>query len=181
VTETVTYSTLFLTLLLMVGLFFFIRASTKDRTESFSTRQALSPEAMGAWLMEHFQGRAYEPEAMDTPANADPKEIVLQGIVRPSLFLAGFLTFLAAIGALCFALVLAILWPAYGVAFMGLVALAPAAGVFYWQRAGRQEVVRFRVEAIPPPATPEHGSQMTVTAHRDELIALQQALAKLPE
>jgi len=36
VDATITYSILFITLLLMIGLFFFIRAATKDRTETLT-------------------------------------------------------------------------------------------------------------------------------------------------
>jgi Flp pilus assembly protein TadB len=182
VTQTVTYSTLLLTLLLMVGLFFFIRASTKDRTETLSMTRNLPPQPMREWLIAHFQNRAYHIQANESLAT-DPQfdAVELQGNVRPSIFLAIFLTFLAAVGALCIALVLAILWPDYGIAFIGLIVLAPAAGIFYWKRAGRQEVVRLKVQATTPTDAPSDKSELTVTAHRDELIVLKQALAKLPE
>ncbi|MEB3289802.1 MAG: cofactor assembly of complex C subunit B [Leptolyngbya sp.] len=164
-TDTVIYSTLFLTLLMMVGLFFFIRASTKDRTEVL----VLDPPAATTTTLEaltvYFEQRAYR-----LVSDPDPNQIRLAGQVRPSAFLAVFLSSLAAVGGLCFALVLSSLFPGIGLAFGGLVLLAPGAGWFYWQRAGREEQVTLATKG-------EETSQpqVWVTAHRDELIALEQA------
>ncbi|MGF1477904.1 MAG: cofactor assembly of complex C subunit B [Cyanophyceae cyanobacterium] len=162
-------STFLLTLLLMVGLFFFIRASTKDRTQQLE----LVAQAPGTQLMnqmrEYFERRAYRTTAVD-----ETKQVVtLEGFVRPSLFLALFLTALAGIGFLCLALVLAILSPPLKFSF-ALILLAPGAGIFYWRRAGRVEQVQFEVQ---PLATEK--SLLTVTAHRDELNQLRQAYPQL--
>ncbi len=166
-TETVIYSTLFLTLLMMVGLFFFIRASTKDRTEIL----ILDPPAAATTTLDaltvYFEQRAYQVQAKD----ADSAQITLTGQVRPSWFLAIFLSSLAAVGGLCFALVLSSLFPGVGLAFGGLILLAPGAGWFYWQRAGREEQVTLAAKS-PSETSPQ--GQIIVTAHRDELIALEQ-------
>lgn len=174
-TETITYSTLFLTLLMMVGLVFFIRASTKDRIETLSLTRPVAPLTLLKTLTTHFEKRAYTV----TAAEAEDQRVVLRGRVRPSLFLAVFLTLLAAIGGLCFALVLTNLWPAYGTEFLGLVGIAPAAGWFYWRGADRDEDIVLQVrpedsseDLVTPSAT------VTVTAHRDELIALEQDLGR---
>ncbi|MBD0267706.1 MAG: cofactor assembly of complex C subunit B, partial [Cyanobacteria bacterium Co-bin8] len=45
-TNTVLSSTFLLTQLLMVGLFFFIRAATKDRTETLQVTVAKTPETL---------------------------------------------------------------------------------------------------------------------------------------
>ena len=172
-TETVTYSTLFLTLLMVVGLVFFIRASTKDRLETLTLTRPVAPLALLQTLTTHFEERAYAV----TAAEAEAQRVVLRGRVRPSLFLAGFLTLLAAIGGLCFALVLTNLWPAYGSWFWVLVGVAPAAGWFYWRGANRDEEIILQVR---PEASLEDSintsATVTVTAHRDELIALEQDL-----
>jgi UPF0716 family protein affecting phage T7 exclusion len=86
---------------------------------------------------------------------------------------------LAALGILSLSLVLSLLYPTFTSFFLGLVLLAPAAGVFYWKKAGRSEQVSLTVEAVP---TQETGAQslITVTAHRDELRELQQALQLKP-
>jgi UPF0716 family protein affecting phage T7 exclusion len=93
--------------------------------------------------------------------------------------LAIFLTVLAASGILCIALVLSLLYPTFTSIFFGLVLLSPAAGVFYWKKAGRNEQVSLKVEAVPTQATGTQ-SLLTVTAHRDELRELQQALQLKP-
>lgn len=172
---TITYSILFITLLLMVGLFFFIRAATKDRTETLTLAVPEAAEAALQSLARYFEGRAYRLQSV-TP---ETDTVALRGLVRPSVFLAVFLTLLAAVACLCFALVLASLFPAYGLVFTGLVGLAPLAGWLYWQRAGREEQVTLQVSPTADNGLSEVGqggaTQLSVTAHRDELIALQQA------
>jgi hypothetical protein len=93
--------------------------------------------------------------------------------------LAIFLSLLAFCGFLCLALVLAMLFPNLAKLFLGLVLLSPAAGVFYWKKAGRKEQVSLKVEALASEATGTK-SLITVTAHRDELAALQEALQLKP-
>ncbi|PSN20812.1 cofactor assembly of complex C subunit B [filamentous cyanobacterium CCP5] len=165
-TNAVLSSTFFLTLLLMVGLFFFIRASTKDRIETLQFTVDQAPEQIRTDLEAYFCDRAYHR------LNPGPDQpVILAGLVRPSRFLAVFLTGLAGIGSVCFALVLATLFPDYSSGFSLLLLLSPAAGWFYWRRARREETVTFTVEGTPET---DAGSQVTVIAHRDELIALQQ-------
>lgn len=164
-------STFLLTLLLAVGLFFFIRASVKDRIQQVQLIAEEPEESLLTRLQYYFDQRAYRVAAVDAATN----QIIFQGFVRPSWFLAIFLTVLAACGILCLSLVLSMLYPSFGTVFLGLVLLAPGAGVFYWKKAGRSEQVFLKVEAVP---TQESGirSLITVTAHRDELAELQQAL-----
>jgi hypothetical protein len=164
-------STFFLTLLLAIGLFFFIRASVKDRTEQVKLITEQPEESLLTQLQQYFDQRAYQVTAVDAERN----QVTFQGIVRPSWFLAIFLTLLAGCGFLCLSLVLSLLFPGMGSIFLGLILLAPAAGLFYWQRAGRPERVSLKLETLPHE---ENGTQslITVTAHRDELAALQEAL-----
>ncbi|MGG6238225.1 cofactor assembly of complex C subunit B [Nodosilinea sp. AN01ver1] len=174
-TETVTYSTLLLTLLMIVGLVFFIRASTKDRIETLTLTRPVAPFTLLQTLTTHFENRAYQV----TAAEAETQRIVLSGRVRPSLFLAGFLTLLAAIGGLCFALVLTNLWPAYGTVFLGLIGVAPVAGWFYWRGSDRDEDIVLQVRPEASSEDPINlSATVTVTAHRDELIALEQDLSR---
>lgn len=153
----------------MVGLFFFIRASTKDRIETLQVTLDRDPSQLQAELEQYFCDRAYNRVDLDE----ENRRVTLSGLVRPSLFLAVFLSGLAAIGAFCFALVLATLFPDYGYGFSILLLLSPGAGWFYWQRAGREERVTLTVQ---PPPDSDHAakSQVTVIAHRDELTALRQ-------
>lgn len=161
-------STLVLTLLLAVGLFFFIRASVKDRTQEVKLVGEQAEASLIEQLQQYFQQRSYRVAAVDPQHN----QVTFAGVVRPSLFLAIFLTLLSAIGILCLALVWAMLFPNLSTLFLALVVLSPVAGVFYWKKAGRSEQVMLKIEPS--------SSQITVIAHRDEVIALQQALQLKP-
>lgn len=172
---TILSSTFLLTLLLAVGLIFFIRASVKDRTQQVKLIAEQPEESLLSQLQQYFDERAYRVTALDAATN----QVTFQGFVRPSWFLAIFLTLLAACGFLCLSLVLSLLYPTLGRIFLALVLLAPAAGVFYWQRAGRTEQVSIKVEAVPDGEIGTR-SLIAVTAHRDELAAMQQALQLKP-
>lgn len=160
-------STFLLTLLLAVGLFFFIRASVKDRTQEVKLVSEQAEATLVDQLQQYLQERSYRVIRVDAHQNV----VTFEGFVRPSAFLAIFLTMLAAAGILCLALVGSILFPSMSAIFLGLVLLSPAAGVFYWKRAARPEQVSLKVEMHKGSQ-----SQVTVVAHRDELIQLQQSL-----
>lgn len=167
--NSVLLSTAFLTLLLAVGLFFFIRAATKDRIEVSRLTTPQQEEPLFEQLQQYFQQRAYRLAAVD----ATQQQITFEGFVRPSVFLAVFLTGLAAIGIFCLSLVLSFVFPNAASYLPALVLLAPVAGLFYWQKAGRQERVSLKVETL---AGAEPQSVLTVTAHRDELAEMRRAL-----
>lgn len=162
-------STALLTVLLAIGLVFFIRASAKDRTEVARLVANQQEVSLLEQLQRYFTERAYRVAALDPAQNL----ITFEGFVRPSVFLAGFLMLLAAVGLLCLALVLAFLFPAGASAFLSLVLLSPLAGLFYWRKSARQEQVLLRVEPLPDASD---RSLLTVTAHRDELAELRRAL-----
>jgi hypothetical protein len=168
-------SILLLTLLLSVGLFFFIRASVKDRTQEVKLVSEQAEASLIAELQQYFAHRSYRVARVDAEQNS----VMFEGVVRPSFFLAIFLTLLAAAGILCLALVWSLLFPNLSGFFLGLVLLSPAAGVFYWQRAARSEQVLLKVEETHS-EKPQLQSQITVIAHRDELIELQRALQLKP-
>lgn len=160
-------STFFLTLLLMVGFFFFIRASAKDRTEELTLASRESDVTILESFQQYFEQRAYQATAL----NREKGEITWEGVVRPSWFLAVFLVLIAGCAWLCLALVLSLLYPALSNWFYGLVLLAPLAGVYYWKKAERVEQVR--IQLLP---SSEGESLIAVAAHRDELIQMQRAL-----
>lgn len=164
-------STLLLTLLSSVGLFFFIRASVKERRQEVRLVSEQAQAPLLAQLQQYLQERSYRVARVDT----EQSQVTFEGTVRPSVFLAIFLTLLAAVGILCLALVLSMLFPNLGGVFLGLVLLSPAAGVFYWKRARRKEQVSLKLEAINS-EKPQSQSQITVIAHRDELMELRRAL-----
>ncbi|TAE55595.1 MAG: cofactor assembly of complex C subunit B [Nostocales cyanobacterium] len=163
-------STFLLTLLLSVGLFFFIRASTKDRTEKAKLVSEQEETALMTQLKDYFRSRAYRVTSIDQEKNV----VTFEGFVRPSWFLAVFLTFLAAVGFACLSLVLAQVFNSQSPFFLSLVLLSPLSGIFYWRKSGRLEQVSLKMESVQNEQHPS--SIITVIAHRDELAELQRAL-----
>lgn len=164
-------STFVLTALLAIGLFFFIKASVKDRIQQEKLIAQQEAESLLTQLQLYFSSRAYRV----AQTNPTENQIIFEGVVRPSLFLAIFLTLLTAIGLSCLALVLSMVVPQKGQWFLGLVLLAPLAGLFYWQRARRIEQVSLKLETAVDSLT-QPQSIITVRAHRDELATLKQSL-----
>ena len=162
-------STFFLTILMTIGLVFFIRASVKDRIQVIKLASDQSETSLLTQLRQYFDQRAYRVMSLDATKN----EVIFEGTVRPSLFLAVFLVLLAAAGALCLVLMLSYLFPAQSKLWLSLLLLPPLAGVFYWRGAGRSEQVSLKIESVPDAATK---SLITVKAHRDELAELQRIL-----
>ena len=166
--QTVIVSTFLLTILLMVGLFFFIRASTKDRTEEVQLVSDQPEDSLLSQLRQYFGQRSYRVAAIDATSN----QVTLEGMVRPSVFLAIFLTLLASVGMLCLVLVLSMVLPNWSTLWLGLMLLSPLAGVFYWKGAGRSEQVMLKVET----GSDAVNSVITVRAHRDEVAEMQRLL-----
>jgi hypothetical protein len=166
-TQPVIVSTFLLTVLLMIGLFFFIRASVKDRTQEVRLLSEQPEDSLMVQLRQYFGQRSYRVAAIDAALN----QVTFEGIVRPSVFLAVFLSLLASVGALCFVLVLSMVLPDWSNFWWGLLLLSPLAGVFYWKGAERVEQVSLKLERGT-----DAGSVITVKAHRDELAELQRML-----
>ncbi len=166
-------STLFLTFLMIVGLFFFIRASVKERIQQVKLVATQSEELLFAQLRKYFDQRAYQVKSVDTDSN----QVTFEGFVQPSWFLAIFLTFLAACGCLCLALVLAYIYPPGANFWLLLTLLAPIAGIFYWRKARRIEEVSLSWQPLPSSEQVQPDAKLlTITAHRDEIIALKKSL-----
>jgi len=163
-------STFLLTLLLSVGLFFFIRASTKDRTQTVQLVSEQDESALMSQLKEYFRSRSYQVAVVDQEQN----KVIFEGNVRPSWFLAIFLTLLAAIGVFCLSLVVSLVFPSLSTLVLAMVLLSPLSGLFYWKKSGRIEKVSLKVETIKSEQT--SSSKITVVAHRDELSELQRIL-----
>lgn len=155
---------------MMIGLVFFIRASVKDRTKQIQLIPTESEDALVKKLQKYFESRAYQLTSID-PHN---KQIVFRGFVKPSLFLAILLSFLAMVGFACLDLILFLLFPGLNSLFWLLVLASPLAAVFYWRKAGRWEEILLKVTSQANKPT-----SVTITAHRDELIQLQQNLSVL--
>jgi hypothetical protein len=164
-------STLLLTLLMTVGLVFFLRAASKDRTtvvDVHSPRPALDVlNGLSQWLLE----RGWQAEA------GDPERRLLRfrGTVASSLPLALLLSLLGGVGGACLGLVLRQLLISLGWWPLLLTLLGPLAGWIYRRRAARQEEVELQL--ISDDGAPS--SRLRLRAHRDELIALELELAPL--
>ncbi|MBD2345074.1 cofactor assembly of complex C subunit B [Anabaena subtropica] len=167
-------STFLLTLLLAVGLLFFIRASTKDRTQTAQLMSEQEEAVFMPQLQKYFLSRSYRVAEVDQEKN----QVTFEGFVKPSIFLAVFLTLLASAGLVCLSLVLFFLFPKFGNIFFGLVLFSPLSGLFYWKKAGRLEKVLVKLEPIT--TGPQSFNKITVIAHRDELTELQKVLSLTP-
>ena len=128
-------STLVLTLLLGIGLLFFLRAASKDRTTVVDVQSPRPPLEVLEGLVSWLQTRGWQP------TEKDPERQVLRfsGEVRASLPLSILLSLLGALGAGSLALVVHQLLPAAGFWVFALPVLGPLAGWLYWQ-IGRAHV-----------------------------------------
>ena len=153
---------------MMIGLFFFIRASVKDRTKEIQLIPDESEDILIRKLQEYFEQRAYQMTSVDP----DNKQVTFKGFVQPSAFLAVLLTVLAIVGLSCLVLILFLLFPNVKAVFWLLLVFAPGAGIFYWNKAGRWEEVLLKVIAQS-----DSPNLVGVVAHRDELIQLQENLS----
>lgn len=163
-------STLLLTLLLAIGLIFFLRAASKDRTtvlDFHSQRPALEVlEGLSRWL----EDRGWQLDGGDK----DKKLLTYRGRLAWSRGLAILLSALGAIGAGCLGLVLQKLLPVAGWWPLLLIGLGPLAGLFYAIKASREEAVELRLISDHQHTC----SSIRLKAHRDELIALESELAE---
>ena len=150
---------------MMIGLFFFIRASVNERTKQIQLLPAESEDVLIKKLQEYFEARAYQLTSVDP----ETKQVEFKGYVQPSLFLAILLSLLAAVGLSCLTLVLLLLFPDLNRLCWLLILIA---GVFYWQKAGRWENIILQVITRS-----DRQNLVRITAHRDELIQLQSNLA----
>jgi hypothetical protein len=161
-------STLLLTLLLAIGLVFFLRAASKDRTtvvEVHSPRPPLEVlEGLEQWLGE----RGWLSDGGD----AERQLLRFRGQVQASAALAVLLSLLGGVGAACLGLVLCQLFPALAAWPLLLALLGPLAGVLYRRRAARAETLELRLLSD----LESTGSSLRLRAHRDELIAIEQEL-----
>ncbi len=164
-------STLLLTLLLAVGLVFFLRAASKDRTTDVEVHSSLPPLEVLNGISNWLEARGWRRDAGD----ADRQWLRFQGSVSSSLPLAVLLSILGGLGGGSLGLVLRQLDPALGwwpliLAFI----CGPAAALVYRRRATRLEFVELRLIN----SSDKKGSTLRLRAHRDELIAMELELAK---
>ncbi len=164
-------SILLLTILLAIGLVFFLRAASKDRTTIIDVASPLPPlevlNGITVWLEE----RGWEAKGGD----ADSKVLRFSGKVSSSKGLAVFLSILGGVGSGCLGLVLSQLFPLLGywpllLAIFG----APVAGFIYLKRSNRMEILELKLMS----KIDAQESIIRIRAHRDELISMEIDLSK---
>tara|TARA_Y100001968_G_scaffold272985_1_gene265521 strand:+ start:2513 stop:3070 length:558 start_codon:yes stop_codon:yes gene_type:complete len=164
-------STLFLTILLAIGLGFFLRAASKDRTTVVDVHSPLPPlevlNGISSWLEE----RGWKKNG----GNIDEKLLIFNGNVASSPFLAIFLSCLGGLGAASLGLVLIQLYPFLSWwPLMLAVVGAPLAGMIYRIKSKREESLELKLLSSELSQT----SILRIRAHRDELIAIQLELSE---
>ena len=158
-------STFILTILLAIGLAFFLRAASKDRTTVVDVSSSLPPLQVLNGISNWLEARGWRRDGGDI----DRKVLRFNGNVSYSSFLAIFLSFLCGIGGGCLGLVICQLFPDTAWWPLSLISLGPLAGLFYRQRAFRKEFVELRLIS----AEEASSTMLRLRAHRDELIALE--------
>jgi Cofactor assembly of complex C subunit B len=166
-------SAFFLTVLITIGLFFFIRASTKPRLETATWSVPQPDQQLVQSVTEYLEGRTYRLQSVDR----DQNQVVFTGLVSASAGLALFLSALAAVGTICLGLTLLVQFPAVGYWGFLSVLLAPLAGWFYYKKSTRPEQVVLSVKGLDN----TNQTRLRITAHRDEIALLETTLKFPPQ
>ena len=163
-------STLLLTILLAIGLFFFLRASSKDRTTVVEITSSKKPLEVLDVIYEWLNLRGWK----QTGGDFDQRILVFKGQVVSSKFLAIFLSLLGGFGSCALGLVIIQIYPTLGwwPILLGLIG-GPFSGIIYFQNSAREE--KFELRLINSDDNEEMTS-MRLRAHRDELISLENQL-----
>ena len=165
-------STLLLTILLAIGLFFFLRASSKDRTTVIEITSAKNPLEVLNVIYEWLNLRGWK----QTGGDFDQKILTFKGEVVSSKFLALFLSILGGLGSCALGLVIIQIYPTLGwwPILLGLVG-GPSSGIIYFNKSAREE--KFELKLIINENNLER-TLMRLKAHRDELISLENELSE---
>ena len=161
-------STFLLTILLSIGLFFFLRASSKDRTTtieiSTETEQIDTLNIICSWL----RLRGWNQVGGDI----DQKTLTFKGQVISSNSLAIFLSVLGGLGSCSLGLVIRQIYPSlsWWPILLGLFG-GPISGIIYLKKSKREETFEFRLVD-----TFDRSTKLRLRAHRDELISLEKEL-----
>ena len=164
-------SPLLLNILLAIGLGFFLRAASKDRTTVVDVQSPLPPlevlKGISFWLEE----RGWRKNG----GNVEEKLLVFNGNVASSTFLVIFLSCLGGLGSACLGLVLIQLYPflSWWPLLLAVIG-APLAGIVYRTKSKREESLELRLLS----SDLSNNSVLRIKAHRDELIAIQLELSE---
>tara|TARA_B100000579_G_scaffold402738_1_gene386231 strand:+ start:167 stop:727 length:561 start_codon:yes stop_codon:yes gene_type:complete len=164
-------STLLLTILLAIGLFFFLRASSKDRTTVVEITSSQKPLEVLNVLYEWLNLRGWK----QTGGNFEQRILIFKGQVVSSKLLAIFLSLLGGFGSCALGLVIIQIYPNLGwwPILLGLIG-GPLSGIIYSKKSAREE--QFELRLISNDDN-EENTLMRLRAHRDELISLENELS----
>ena len=162
-------STLFLTILLAIGLFFFLKASSKDRTTIIDISSSKKPVEVLNEVCNWLKIRGWK----QIEVNSDKKILTFRGQVVSSKSLAIFLSILGGLGSCALGLVLVQIYPllSWWPILLGLVG-GPISGVVYFKNSRREELFEFKLINDNEFTS----TQLRLKAHRDELIAFENDL-----
>jgi len=162
-------STLLLTILLAIGLIFFLKASSKDRTTivdiSSSKKNIEVLNEVCFWL----KSRGWQ----QIKVNSDKKVLTFKGQVVSSKSLAVFLSILGCLGSCSLGLVFVQIYPFlnWWPLLLGLIG-GPISGLVYFKKSKREEIFEFKLINENEIKL----TQLRLSAHRDELIAFENDL-----
>ncbi len=164
-------STLFLTILLAIGLFFFLKASSKDRTTIVEITSSQKPVEVLNVIYEWLNVRGWK----QTGGDFDQRTLTFKGQVVSSKLLAIFLSLIGGFGSCALGLVIIQIYPILGwwpilLGFIG----GPLSGMIYLKKSAREE--KFELRLISN-GDNEEMTSMRLRAHRDELISLENELS----
>ena len=162
-------STLFLTILLGIGLFFFLKASSKDRTTIIDICSSQKNIDVLNEVCNWLKSRGWQ----QIEVNSDKKSLTFIGQVVSSKSLAIFLSVLGGLGSCSLGLVIVQIFPVFNwwPILLGLVG-GPISGLAYYRQSQREEV--FELKLINENELKY--TQLRLKAHRDELIAFENEL-----
>ncbi len=165
-------STLLLTILLSIGLFFFLRASSKDRTTVVEITSSQKPLEVLNVMYEWLNLRGWKQSGGDF----DQRVLIFKGQVVSSKLLAIFLSLLGGFGSCALGLVIIQIYPNLGwwPILLGLIG-GPLSGIIYFKKSAREE--KFELKLISKDDDDEI-TAMRLRAHRDELISLENELTE---
>ena len=161
-------STFLLTILLSIGLFFFLRASSKDRTTTIEISTEKDPietlNIICGWLTLRGWNQV--------GGNSEKKTLTFTGQVTSSNSLAIFLSVLGGLGSCSLGLVIRQIYPnlSWWPILLGLIG-GPISGIIYSKKSKREETFEFRLLDEFDKST-----KLRLRAHRDELISLEKEL-----
>jgi len=162
-------STLLLTILLSIGLFFFLKASSKDRTTIVDISSSEKPIKVLNEVCNWLKSRGWK----QIKVNSDKKILTFKGQVVSSKSLAIFLSILGGLGSCSLGLVLVQIYPflSWWPILLGLVG-GPISGFVYSRNSQREEIFEFKLIN----ENEIKFTQLRLSAHRDELIAFENDL-----